>query len=396
MIFGKKYKKIEFDDIERLVENKISESKILDYKRDLNLDKGDEKKEFLYDIASFANSDGGIIIYGVSEQKDEKGNNTGLPDEIFGINIENFDKLLLKVEELIKSSIEPNIPDIVIRFLEKGNVKILIIGIVKPIGLPRMVTYNSSNKFYKRRNSGKYLVDVYELNQLFMSNIELTKQIELFRDDRISKIRNLKYLPNIEAKNFTLIHLVPLSYFTYNLIALNNESILNEIKLDLRPIGAPGWDSRHNYEGYLIFHAENRINITTYNQLFRNGVVEFFTHEFHSNNENNKFFHIGYFETDIIEAIDKGIKLYKKLNIPPPFVIQISIFDLLHRFADVEGHRRLRTLSFTVDEILLPNAILNDYDESIERNLRTIFDIVWQSAGYFGSPNYNENGERQK
>src|SRR5665647_731735 len=102
MIFGN-YNSITFQDIERLVSNKIPESRTLDYKRDLNIEKGDDRKDFLYDISSFANTDGGTIIFGVSECKDSSGQNTGIPDVIFGLNLENSDKLIQKIEDLIKA-----------------------------------------------------------------------------------------------------------------------------------------------------------------------------------------------------------------------------------------------------------------------------------------------------
>ena len=75
MIIGKSFKNIKFEDIDRLVNNRVCESRYLDYKRKINLEKGDDRKEFLFDICSFANSEGGVIIYGVSEQLDENNRN---------------------------------------------------------------------------------------------------------------------------------------------------------------------------------------------------------------------------------------------------------------------------------------------------------------------------------
>ena len=253
MINIKDYRLIDFSDIERIVNNKLSESKSLDYKREINLEKGDEKN-ILYDIASFANSDGGILVFGVSESKDSDGKNNGLPDEIIGLNIDNFDKLILKIEDLIHSSIEPNIPNITIKVLSNKDKNVLLIAIPKPIGLPRMVTYNNSNKFYKRRNSGKYLLDIFELNQLFMSNFELTKQIEEYRKERVQDVLNLGFISDLDPKNSTFIHIIPISYYTYNQLSLTEDLLLNSIKEKLRPIDSGSWDSRHNFEGFLLFN----------------------------------------------------------------------------------------------------------------------------------------------
>ena len=56
-------------DIERLIDNEVEEDIHLDYKAAGALDKEDKKRtEITKDISAFANSDGGIIVYGVSEE----------------------------------------------------------------------------------------------------------------------------------------------------------------------------------------------------------------------------------------------------------------------------------------------------------------------------------------
>ncbi len=397
MINIKDYRLIDFSDIERIVNNKLSESKSLDYKREINLEKGDEKKDFLYDIASFANSDGGILVFGVSESKDSDGKNNGLPDEIIGLNIDNFDKLILKIEDLIHSSIEPNIPNITIKVLSNKDKNVLLIAIPKPIGLPRMVTYNNSNKFYKRRNSGKYLLDIFELNQLFMSNFELTKQIEEYRKERVQDVLNLGFISDLDPKNSTFIHIIPISYYTYNQLSLTEDLLLNSIKEKLRPIDSGSWDSRHNFEGFLLFnrnHSDRKVD--SYVQLFRNGIVEFFTHAFHAENEKYKLFYLGWLESKVIESIENTIKIYKMVGVQPPFVVQISITDLQKRYVDIRGAFNIAVLPFLTNNLFIPNVLINDFDANISKELKTTFDIIWQSAGYHESPFYLDNGERKK
>ena len=54
-----------------------AEGKSLDYKRDLVGSTDANKKEFLYDASSFANSQGGYLIFGMDEAN-------GLPSRIGG------------------------------------------------------------------------------------------------------------------------------------------------------------------------------------------------------------------------------------------------------------------------------------------------------------------------
>lgn len=55
--------------IESLIANEVEENIHLDYKASGALGKKDEKKsEIVKDVSAFANSDGGIIIYGLTEE----------------------------------------------------------------------------------------------------------------------------------------------------------------------------------------------------------------------------------------------------------------------------------------------------------------------------------------
>lgn len=394
MLWGKNYSSIEFEDIERIVESKVSENRTLDYKKEINLVKDKNRKELLFDIASFTNSEGGVIIYGIEEEKDNNQNNTGIPAKISGIETANIDKLILAIDDLVKTSIEPNIPNIIISPLEKDYKKVLFIGIPKSHGIPRMVTYKSSNKFYKRRNSGKYLVDVYELNQMFMENIEVVEKIESFRKNRLNIMRDKSFNLNIDSKNITLLHITPMSYFQYNRLDLTGDKSIQYLTKKLRPIGgAQGWNKRLNFEGLLVFElAGENDKIGAYNQVFRNGIIEFFTHRFHG--QDNDFF-LGMLETHIINRVKQTIQVYEYFEIPPPFVVQLSITNLLNRYINIMDVHNIQYIPFLADDLLIPNIVINDFSEDISKQLKSLFDIIWQSAGIKESPFYNKNGIRQ-
>jgi hypothetical protein len=104
---------------------------------------------------------------------------------------------------------------------------------------------------------------------------------------------------------------------------------------------------------------------------------------------------LGWLELKVIEAVKNAIEVYKKMEIPPPFVVHVSITDLLDRIIDIKHRFFVRTKPFIKDEILIPNVVINDFDENIERQLKDLFDIIWQSAGWIKSPFYNDKNERK-
>ena len=54
-------------DLLALIEDREAEGKTIDYKRQAV--SHDDRKEFLYDISSFANTAGGYLIFGMEERK---------------------------------------------------------------------------------------------------------------------------------------------------------------------------------------------------------------------------------------------------------------------------------------------------------------------------------------
>lgn len=78
------------DHIASLLDNKVSERKVLEYKEELPQASDGAKKEFLGDVSSFANSSGGDIIYGIRDERDGTGKATGVPEAIVGFAVSTY------------------------------------------------------------------------------------------------------------------------------------------------------------------------------------------------------------------------------------------------------------------------------------------------------------------
>jgi len=111
MIFrGKNISDYTAEDIQSLIENKVPESKLLDYKRELQFEEK-SKVEFIYDVSSFYNTEGGCIIVGLDEEKDAENKGLGIPkipDK--EIVISNYDSLLLRIQDTIRQSTNSIMP----------------------------------------------------------------------------------------------------------------------------------------------------------------------------------------------------------------------------------------------------------------------------------------------
>lgn len=108
------------NDLMELKSNGVHESKFLEYKKELKLIKDSDKKEFLADISSFANTSGGDIIYGISEL-------SGIPSTLEGIHIDNLDTLKQQIENIIRDGLEPRISGYSIKEIQKDQDSYFII-----------------------------------------------------------------------------------------------------------------------------------------------------------------------------------------------------------------------------------------------------------------------------
>jgi len=146
------------EDIESLIKNEVEESLYLDYKEARALSKTDKARlDITKDVSSFANSDGGIIVYGVSEQGAK-------PKEVTPIDGSEFAKEWL---ENIIQQIQPRIDGIKIFPIRiEGDIErsIYVVQIPRSANAPHMA---KDNRYYKRINFQSLPMEDYEIKDTY-------------------------------------------------------------------------------------------------------------------------------------------------------------------------------------------------------------------------------------
>lgn len=146
------------NDIKYLIENEVEENIHLDYKSSGALAKDDKKRsEITKDVSSFANSDGGIIVYGLSEKEHK-------PDSISYVDGSIFTKEWL---ENVINMIQPRIDGVQIVPVRNGsNIKesIYVVKIPRSQSAPHMA---KDKRYYKRFNFSSEPMEDYEVKDIF-------------------------------------------------------------------------------------------------------------------------------------------------------------------------------------------------------------------------------------
>jgi hypothetical protein len=366
-----------------LIENKVPESKILDYKREVNFDEK-SKVELIYDISSFYNTEGGCIIVGLEEEKDDQNKNIGLPKiSESKILIDNYDKLKLRIEESIRQSTNPQITGLEFSDLLKvGESNVFLIGIPKTRNLPAMVTYGNHNRFFKRKSNGKYSLDTYELYETFSQINVLEERINNFIRDRQLKVSENSFWPDIGSLSSILIHTIPANNFNSRMENFSTPE-LKKILIDtLSPPGHHSYSYRYCWEGFHLYQNKSLLSdndIIPYNLIFRNGSTETFTNEpFYCDPKKGLVVSGEILLTVIKEQLEKNRSLCKKLSIEPFFYISIKLNNVENMLlTPTYAMRRLKNHS----ELQLPLTLLPADIKEMKKQIKNLMDILWQSMG---------------
>ena len=151
-VINKQLEEITELDLQHLIDEERIEKKVLEYKSELPGNSESDKKDFLANISSFANAVGGDLIFGIVENR-----KTGKPEKLEGIEIINVDQEILRLDQIIRDGIEPNIPSssINIQEIQLNNLKYaIIIRISKSWLNPHRVSFKSWDRFYSRSTNG--------------------------------------------------------------------------------------------------------------------------------------------------------------------------------------------------------------------------------------------------
>ena len=351
VIYDKNINNIVLKDINKLITEKQSENKFLEFKAQLS---DGEPDKILKTVCGFANANGGLFIYGLKEENGEAQEITGV-----SLNGKSWDDKKLQIQDWIDGKIEPRL-NVEINMLKLDNDKVIIlIKVPKSWNPPHCVKNKKNRIFYIRRDGRTDPMEYEELRIMFDLNNSLIEKVNNFRDERVNKFESEE-----QSLYKIIFHSIPLNSFS------NTSINLQKAETELRTGHSIGGVYRYNFEG--LFNPNEEF----FRQLYRNGI-----YEMHYKSEH--CISVKGFESDYLQFAKEIYNFYQKIDIICPIVFFVSLTNVQEHEICTEGEiRRHRGVYDKKRSILNPNGIIVENENQIEKCVEELFLPIWNHFGY--------------
>jgi Putative DNA-binding domain len=372
-------------DIIELLFGQIPEGLRFDYKRELYGNSDADKREILKDVSGFANAFGGHLIIGVEES-------AGLPVGIPGIANTNPDEVVLRLEQIIRTGLEPRIQGLRVRAIPLSNgAHCFVLRIPRSWFPPHRVSAQNSNRFWIRNSGGTHEASMDELRSLFTLGADALRRALHFRDERLKIIKSGQSARPLLGDGRLILHIIPLAAVTSPLqVDLKR---VYQLHRSFLPISSTGMSPRFNFEGFINERGGDQNY--GYTQVFRNGAIEATKASIVRTHEGTKFIPSGAFEKSIFNILSGYLNGLRDVGIPPPLVVLLTL-------EAVKGVRyRVKQNIYDIPEpiieqdlIFLPECLINEYgpDSDYHREIKPAIDALWNAAGFPSANTYSRDG----
>lgn len=215
--------------------------------------------------------------------------------------------------------------------------------------------------------------------------------VKPFRDDRLARIDSGEIPVSLAAGPSTIIHLMPASAFEPG-SSLDISRALGH--RSLQGLTGESWGLSYDFEGLLLWDSRTSEETTSYVQLFRNGTVEIVDTALLRSGEEAEKPGARAFERAVYQTTRNWIALVKEIGASGPLAAALTLLDV--RGWSLDGgsvtDNRLTPRPIDRDDLVIPEAFLEDPSADPSRMMKALFDPIWNAGGYPGSPSFTGEG----
>lgn len=178
-ILGVPIDQISFEYLDQLAADETPESRTHEYRGELA---SDEKQRLAKTASAFANTVGGVIIFGVQQAG-------GDSLSVGGLRGFSLDAAKRRIQQTLASQVEPAIAGLAFTLVDAPRrLPVLLVGIPQSLQAPHALLARDGSairSYWRRRDGMKYAMTTAELRESFLSADAWTHEAEEFRNARI-------------------------------------------------------------------------------------------------------------------------------------------------------------------------------------------------------------------
>jgi hypothetical protein len=351
-----------------LVANAVAERRDLEFKRDLPGGRDEEVKEFLADVTSLANAQGGDLLFGIEDS-------AGVASEVPGIATADSDADILRLENILRDGVEPRLIGVRTHWVPLvSGTGVIVLRVPPSFAAPHRIRFRNNGRFFNRNSRGKYEMDVHELRSAFNQAEGLPQRFRQQHDEAVAGAKGLD-MP------FQLIG-NPTAVASYMPTGLFRE--LRELPIDqdnaVLPVRPSNVNWTHTLEGLLVSTTPNDAGLVrSYAHTHRNGRVDLAWTIGGTNQRASgewKFCWPDTFEQGLLGQARSVQAKFRKLGIDEPWVVLVTIFGIRDYRLQISDH--YSSDPAWRDSATLPQLVAEHLNEA---SLMPLFRSFWRLFG---------------
>ena len=368
--------------LRKLCTDKCPESTTLDFKQALPGSADKDKHELLKDVCAFANTEGGDLVYGISESEGTAGDFAPIVGEL-------PDAASRRILQVLDAGLDPRVQGVQIRHVDVEGGYVLVLRVPASFDGPHCVRVNINRRFVMRNGTTTSDLSFDQLRAGFDRTATLAERARQFIRDRLQAVVKREGSAPVQEGPVWAIHLVPIS------------GLAGRHSVDLQPVHANGFAAfidndwgqgagrSFNLDGLLVHSGDREVGYHAYTQLFRTGAMEAVSvgggereisgggnRKFVWSNDMTKFFR---------GKVAEFISASKGWGFTGPAVLSFAVLNVegfeLHfenspRFP---AHAVADRAHLIGPEVWLPSLDTIKLDIELDGIVRPMMDVLWQA-----------------
>lgn len=393
MISDRPFESISLQDIEQLVANGVGEARRLDFKQSIDASNREAQVELLRDIVALANSEGGLLIYGVREGE---GDEAGVAAGIEGIS-GSPDQLALAIGSLLRDNVDERVSGVLQRSIPlPGGKFIHLIRVPASHLAPHMIANirTTSPRFFARANTANEPMTARQIKDLARRQdtaaeraaTRISLRVEALRDAATRRKHPL--VGEKGPENQAILHIAPVfpppGGWGYE------EPEVRQRLLTVRTFGyQAGFQLEYSQHGAFQKSVAQR-----HMGFLKDGTLEGQLYDVvgEISGFNGLVFVASDLEQAVAAAFEDAAALAADGFLPAPCLCQLHLLGVAGaRFYHSPIGRSESDRTISENQVKTDALVLSDWSER-DTVMRQLLDHVWQAWGFPRCEHFDEQG----